>query len=151
MKRLIFGIVAFFTVGVMTTWSQPAPGPGTNRFLIVAAVTVLLNGQTNPVTVPLTGDTVVRRGSLINSNQTFIVPVEILSLQLQGGSQELNPVGLVGIVDPGPPNLQANVGALVGGGTSAQTFFPADSFFDIFFQIDIGGSNGFSADRKSVV
>jgi hypothetical protein len=109
------------------------PQPGCDLFLSGARVTVRINasGETTPVT--LSGMTqIVRENKPVDKDGDGLdeINTEIVYFQLTGGGikvSESPTQASNGLIEE-----QANV-------MSGQLDFPANSFFDVFFEVDVGG------------
>ena len=87
--------------------------------------------------VNLNGTTIIRRQPLNDlGNHLGTIDTEIVSLSLSGNSGVLGPVE-VGL-NPSHPSTGQISGPLNGGGMPD---FPVDSFFDIFYEINVDGSD----------
>jgi len=139
MKRQFFSVAGaglFMISGVLTS-SASVHKAVTNTFVSAASVTFLLQGQTdcsNALQVTLTGNTTVKRGPLMLGSQVTpaTIDTEMLSLELTGFHPTFGNVRLTAGAGMG---LQPSMGMVIGNGGAVSNFFPGDSFFDVFFEI----------------
>jgi hypothetical protein len=124
------------TAGVVATCPIPNeafPQPGCDSFQSAAKVNITFNGSDQVISAELGGPTLIERKNKprdINGNGLDEVKTEIVSLQLTGG-------GVTVRLAPAPASTglieeQHNT-------TSGTLDFPANSFFDVFFQVDVNG------------
>ncbi len=111
----------------------PFPDPGCDEFSSVATVKVeLTNPPVGDLTCDLSGPTVITRGPVENKPPDSI-DTEIVAMQLEGTCQPGNIA-----VTVRESATQASTGRIIEQNDSipGTLEFPADSFFDVFFEID---------------
>ena len=106
-----------------------------------ALVGIELFGQAGPTLIPLNGDCIVRRDDPIPVGPAFEVPIELVQVSLMGTHPMLGPITLR------ESGLYPSGGRIT---TPPSPFFPADSFFDVFFEIDLGTSIFLNRNRLHV-
>ena len=116
------------------------PGAGHDCFQSTAQVSVILygigpGGSDYSTTLNLAGPAVVKRGAPVPVGMQFMIEMEMLEMSLTGTDPLLGPVTLR------ESELLASRGRIT---TPPAPFFPAESFFDIFFEIDVAGITAFN-------
>jgi hypothetical protein len=115
--------------------AQTFPGAGTDTFPSAAAVTIDL-GEGCQSSILLTGPTTVRRDAPQGGGQTpKRIDTEIVAMTLMGDS----PFGPVQLQAGSNQVGRASFGQITG--NSRTNDFPADSFFDVFFELVIPSLN----------
>lgn len=106
---------------------------GTDSFPAAASLTIEFGGATN-CAVLVTGPCVVQRATPVLSGSTNTIAATIVSLDLTGSDPVWGEVRLTA-----GSNLvgQASTGQIL----TTNNLYPATSFYDVFAQIAVGGSN----------
>ncbi len=142
MRKYIFTIILTI-LGAVNAFSQTTfpKTKGTDQFPAVATITLDLGGATN-CAVLLTGPCSISRVAVTNTGSAYVIATAIASLDLTGTDPVLGTVHL----RAGTNFLaQASTGQI---SSTTNIFlnnkgdlYPADSYFDVFAQIQVGGSN----------
>jgi hypothetical protein len=111
---------------------QPFPQPGCDSFQSAAKVNITFNGTDQVISAELSGPTLIERKNKprdINGNGLDEIQTEIVSLELTGG-------GVTVHLAPSP----ASTGLIEEQLNSTPGLdFPANSFFDVFFEVVVNG------------
>jgi hypothetical protein len=113
------------------------PPAGEDCFQSTAVVTVEIFGV-GTETLNLSGPTRVQRHDPFPSGPGYLIETEMVALELTGVSPLMGPVTLV------ESSLYASGGEVQ---TPALSFFPAESFFDVYFEIQTGTGTLFNKNR----
>jgi hypothetical protein len=132
---VLVGMVAF-PPGASATIVYQFPPAGTDVLGLVAQLTAQpgacgTGGQ--KFTIPMTGPLTVQRSNPMSTPSGMAIQTRILQLDLKGHSSQLGNVEVK--LNP----TRASRGTVDSDGATAN--FPARSFFDIFTEISLGGSN----------
>ena len=117
------------------------PNGGWDCHPVNAVLNLELYGQAGATFVGLSGDCIVRRDDPIPLGPGFEVPIELVELSLTGTHPTLGPMTLR------ESGLYPSGGSIT---TPPMPFFPADSFFDVFTEIDLGPSIYLNRNRLRV-
>ncbi|MDH3889550.1 MAG: dockerin type I repeat-containing protein [candidate division Zixibacteria bacterium] len=101
------------TIGIMNYWVGPNPPGGT---------------QPPDETVELVGEAIINRGPVEQGENGHTIQTEILSMDLTGESSLLGPM-ILSLPFPAP--------GLVTGVDTGGPYFPAESFFDVYYQVEL--------------
>jgi len=133
MKRgsvVALAVALILALATYSTAAGPAPRAGTDSFESIAAIELQRAPGQPSLTVDLVGRTMVRRGEPKGGT----IETELLQLDLAGSGAD--PVlGFFDVfvrLNPTRPSLGMIMGHIEPGG-----FFPADSFFDVFFEVEV--------------
>ena len=132
MKRVSISslsVVAFMALAAHALAADPPPRAGTDSFDSIAAIELQRGPGQPSITVDLAGRTMVRRGDPKGGT----IATEMLQLDLAGAGADPQ-LGFFDVFVRLNPNMRS-MGMITtqkGGG-----FFPADSFFDVFFEVEI--------------
>jgi len=99
------------TIGLMPVWVGPTPPP---------------IGRPPDETIELTGTAIVHRGPVyVNQNEQQEIQTEIIAMDLTGHSTLFGPT-ILSLPTPAPGLVTS----------SGPEFFPAESFFDVFYKVE---------------
>lgn len=126
---IVFLILVFGTTSVALAY----PPAGHDEFLSTAVLVLNIPGLGTD-TVTVTGPTIVNRGSPFDPGDGKLeIPTEIVSMQLTGTSSLVGPITVTESL------IQNSTGKIKQ--QTAGVDFPADSFFDVFVEIQTGAGN----------
>jgi len=117
------------------------PNGGWDCHPVNGVIGIELYGQAGATLLPLNGSCIVRRDDPIPSGPGFEVPIELVQMNLTGTHPMLGPITLR------ESSLYPSGGSIT---TPPTPFFPADSFFDVFTEIDLGTSIYLNRNRLHV-
>ncbi len=131
---VLLATILVFSDQIQASFSAPAPLGGTDFFESSATVGLEIFNPTGPsdsFSIELKGPTIVKRDPPL---PTRTIPTEILSMELSGSS----PLGPVTVRAGSLFGLPPSTGAIIP--QPPDTDFPADSFFDVFFEIEVSST-----------